>query len=260
MTAALARREGLLAPFRAAGPVLIDLSPDGGGVSLPSSLAVDGSDGVGEKNSGSGVLGAKSSTSSKCNPEGSAISIVRIIVSGSVVAMLTDLLGFLDFLRSVVFVAGLSGASSFFKSPFPFAFLDSFRGDTLTLLLPRTLRSGNKAGVSVSSRISLGAVNGSVLLESAAIEDLLLNLKSSFMTRFSPSSSTSRTLSFLLALVRVSCGWSSSSRFGGSNELLRSCTFESLRFLLVSRLTDNLAGSESSLSDVGCSSFSAYPG
>jgi hypothetical protein len=206
LTAALARREGLLAPFRAAGPELIDLSPDGGGVSLPSSLAVDGSDGVGEKNSGSGVLGARSSNSSKCNSVGSAISIVRMIVSGSVVAMLTDLAGFFDFLRSVVFVAGLSGASSFFRSPFPLTPLDSFRGDTLTLLLPKTLRSGIKAGASVSSRTLFGAVTGSVFLESAAIDDLLLNLKSSFMTRFSPSSSTSRTLSFLLALVRVSCG------------------------------------------------------
>jgi hypothetical protein len=257
LTAALARREGLLAPFRAAGPELIDFSPDGGGVSLPWSLAVDGSDGVGEKNSGSGVLGARSSNSSKCSSEGNAISIVRMIVSGSDVAMLTDLAGFFDFLRSVIFVAGLSGASSFFASPFPLVLLDSFRGEILTLLLPKTLRSGNNAGVSASSKISIAAVVGSVFPEFTAIDDLLLNLKSSLMTRFSLSSSTSRTLSFLLALVRVSCGWSSSFRSGGSSELLRSCTFESLRFFLVSRFTDSLVESDSSLSEIGCSSCSA---
>ena len=64
MTLALARREGLLAPFREDELEFMDFRPDGGGVSLPSSLAADGSEGVGENMSSPGVFGGIASRGS----------------------------------------------------------------------------------------------------------------------------------------------------------------------------------------------------
>ena len=162
----------------------------------------------------------------------------------------------LDLLAEVrSFAAPNLGCDGFFASLSKglSAFVTVFLGDMLTLLSPRTLRAEGGAGACIStvSGFSSGSVDISTAVFSGSMETLRLKVKSVLLGALT-GLSKSRSASFRFAPVRRVGAVTSASDVdgdgGGRIECLRNSSFGwlSLRFRLVSRLTDMLAGRSSS--------------